>query len=95
MILGIAADLSAPPSDHTCFRDLSLFATVFRHYEVVAYADRDEWDSYSVWFRRYGLFDFVEDIVTREELGNLPVEIEGGKAAKLTAHNLHLVIALL
>lgn len=71
MILGISADLSAPPSSPTAFRELTLFARCYKHYEVVAYADRDFWDPYANWFKRYGLFDYVSDIVTRAELGNL------------------------
>lgn len=95
MILGIAADLSAPPSSPSVFRDVSLYGSVFRHYEVVAYAEREMIDHYVVWFRRYGLFDYVSEIVTRAELGNVAVEIEGGLGAQLSAHNLSQVIALL
>lgn len=95
MILGIAADLSAPPSSPSVFRDVTLYGCVFRHYEVVAYAEREMIDHYALWFRRYGLFDYVSEIVTREELGDLAIEIEGGRGSMLTAHNLNDVIRLL
>ena len=52
---------------------------------------------YNEWFARYGLWDFVEDLVTPEEIKReqVLVQITGGTNAKLTAHNLREVLALL
>lgn len=94
MLLGIAADLSAPPSSPTCFRDVTLFAKIFRQYDVVAFSPADMVDHYAAWFRRYGLFDFVDDLFVRDQVyRSLTVEIEGG--GKLTAHNLSEVLRFL
>ncbi len=97
MILGIAAELSAPPSSPSCFRDVSLYAKIHRSYDIIALSRAEEIDSYAVWFRRMGLFDYIDDIVTREEVyRSLAVEIAGGeRGSRLTAHNLHQVLALL
>jgi len=95
VLLGIAADLSAPPSSATVYRDVCLVAKVFRHYDVVALLDNpDMTDFYAQWFRRHGLFDFVDDLILREQVyRSLTVEIEGG--GSLTAHNLHEVLGYL
>ena len=46
------------------FRDVTLYANVFLHYQVVAIVDPWEMrDGYHLWFKRYGLYDFVEDLV--------------------------------
>lgn len=94
-LLGIAAELSAPPSSPSVFRDVSLHAKIRGDYDVVAICGRGEQDVYDVWFRRLGIWDFVDDLMPRERVGPMHVEIEGGPGAKLTAHNLHEVLRLL
>jgi len=91
VLLGISAELSTPPSSPSVFRDVCLFAKVFRNYDVVAFSEKEMIDLYVRWFRKYGLFDYVDDIVTRIEIKRVDVEIEGG--GKLTAHCLHDVLA--
>lgn len=95
MLLGIDADLSAPPSSPTSYRDLTLFGKVFRHYDVLAICPLCEIDSYVVWFRQYGLFDFVDEILPLDQAGYLHVHVEGGPATRLTQLNLSKVIELL
>lgn len=91
-LLGIAAELSAPPSSPSCFRDVSLHAKIKRSYDVVAFSPADMIDAYARWFRRWGLFDYVDEILPREQIRYLHVEIEGGPGAKLTAFNLQDVL---
>lgn len=71
------------------FRDLTLFASVFRHYEVVAISPADMVDYYHVWFKTNGLWDFVSDLLPPEQIrtNEVTIEIEGGHGSKLTAHN--------
>ena len=94
-LLAIAADLSAPPSEPLCWRDVTLYAHVFRHYEVVAtVSDTTLRDSYNVWFKRHGLWDFVEDLLLDAEVAReVAVEIDGGPAGRLTTFNLSAVLA--
>jgi hypothetical protein len=96
-LLTIAAELSAPPSSPLVFRDLTLVASVFRHYEVLAIAETDMIDYYNQWFKRYGLWDFIEDILPPEQIKDdeVVVDIEGGAGSKLTAYNLSNVLALI
>ena len=96
-ILAIAAELSAPPSSPLVFRDLTLVASIFHHYEILAIAEADSIDYYNIWFKDKGLWDFIEDLLPPIQLKNseITIEIEGGPGAKLTAHNLNDVIAML
>lgn len=95
MLLGIAAELSIPPSSPSVYRDLALWAKIKRNYDVLAICPHEDIDLYVPWFRRYGLFDYVDDILPREQAGYLHVEIEGGKDARLTEFNFHTVLGLL
>lgn len=92
MLLGIAADLSAPPSSPSVFRDTCLYAHTFKQYDVVAISQAEMIDLYARWFRQYGLFDFVDDIVRPGEIVRFDVEITSGK---LTAHCLWQVLRVL
>lgn len=93
----IAAELSAPPSNPLSFRDLSMIAVIFHQYEVLALAEQDAIDYYNQWFKTYGLWDFVEDLLPPEQIdmSDVDVEIEGGEDTRLTAHNLGTILSLL
>ncbi len=93
-LLAIDADLSAPPSSSTCYRDITLYAAL-RAYETVAVAPDEMRTIYARWFDRLGLWDYVADILTPEEVKHerVAVLIEGGSTARLTAFNLHAVLA--
>ncbi len=62
---------------------------------TIAYSPVDLIDYYAVWFRRYGLWDYVEDILPPSQMRreDVAIEIEGGDGAWLTAHNLAQVIS--
>jgi len=94
-LLAIAAELSAPPSSPSVFRDVGLYATVFRRYEVIAVSPPDMIDFYDKWFRRYGAWDYISDLVPPEWALDADVELEGGAGSMLTAHNLNVVLSLL
>ncbi len=93
-LLAIAAELSAPPSSPLCFRDLTLWASIRGFTNVAVLDDWNMRDGYNLWFRRYGLYDYLDDLVAPGDLG-ATVEIVGGQGAALTAHNLALVISTL
>lgn len=69
-----------------------MHARVARGYDVVAFCPNWQCDSYARWFRTFGLWDYCSELVPREQLGELTVEIEGGPGARLTVHNLHEVL---
>tara|TARA_B100002019_G_scaffold106695_1_gene91663 strand:- start:16639 stop:16950 length:312 start_codon:yes stop_codon:yes gene_type:complete len=63
MLLLIDSLLSEPPSSITLFRDITLFARVFRDREVLLECSPLTKDLYWSWLKQHGAFDFVEDIV--------------------------------
>lgn len=84
MLLSIDARLSAPPNRPLVFRDTTLYAKVFAGFEVVvSVCPFEEWDHYARWFRRYGLFDFVDGLVKPGEVA-ADVEIEDGRLDEAT-----------
>ncbi len=95
-LLAIDADLSAPPSSATILRDVTLWAAI-RQYETVAVAPADMLGFYSNWFINHGLWDYVDDIITPQDLARekVLVYIQGGPEARLTHFNLSAVLALL
>jgi hypothetical protein len=95
MLLGIAAELSAPPSSPTSFREVTLYGRMYRGYEVVAICLPGEEDFYAPWFKRYGLWDYVADLLPRDQVDELAAEIEGGPGTRLTAFNVNHVLSLL
>jgi len=65
----INAQLVNPPSSISCFRTLTMVATVFCHHEVILETDFEK-DSYYRFLKKFGAMDYVEDILlTGEETG--------------------------
>lgn len=82
--LSIDSRLSAPPNRPLVFRDVTLYAKVFAHFDlVVSPCPFDEWDYYAIWFKRYGLFDFVDGLVRPGEV-DADIEIEDGRLTEAT-----------
>ena len=68
MVLVLEATLSAPPSSVHCFRDVSLYATVFKNLEVITACDTGTRDIYWKWLKKHGAMDFIQDIVKKKEV---------------------------
>lgn len=69
MLLIIDGILCEPPSETTLFRDITLYASVFRDKEVLLECEKAEKDIYYKWLKSKGAYDFVKEIVSygREE----------------------------
>jgi len=81
-MLVIYAELTAPPSEVTLFRDITLHAKTFLNQEIVIECLREERDFYYKWLKDKCALDFVEDFVRtytvegislRKERGNINV----------------------
>jgi hypothetical protein len=93
MNLLISGELTAPPSEVSAFRTLTLYATTFKQLDCLVEVQRDEIDFYYRWLKdRYAL-DFVKQIVyTGEEHG---FKIQYSHIKKLTFNNLnHLIFVI-
>jgi len=63
VLLLIDAELTEPPSETTLFRDITLYATIFKGRDVILEADPTMKDFYYKWLKSRGAFDFVQDIL--------------------------------
>lgn len=98
MLLLIDGLLTEPPSETTLFRDVTLYATIFKDMDVLIESHPTMKDLYYHWLKSRGAFDFVQDIVEYNvECGiSIGYKFSGKKANMqvryLGYHNFHKVI---
>ena len=63
MLVIIDAELSDPPSSRTCFRDATLYASVFSNADVLVECSPSNIDLYWKWLKRGGAMDFVDQLI--------------------------------
>jgi hypothetical protein len=63
VLLLIDAELTEPPSETTLFRDVTLYATIFKGRDVILESSPEMKDFYYKWLKSHGAFDFVKDIL--------------------------------
>ena len=94
-VLVIDGNLVFPPSSTSCFRDITLYANVFRDVDVIIQIDNTHTDTCYHYLKQHGAFDYVQDI--------LPPLVEDGvilsntppyhiRARKLWAGNLQRIV---
>ena len=66
MLLLIDSELTEPPSSVTLFRDITLYAAVFKRMDIILEAEPMMKDYYYKWLKQHGAFDFIEDILDYE-----------------------------
>ncbi len=98
MNLIIDSSLSEPPSEISCFRDVTLFGKVFIFEDVLLECPKGTRSMYWNWLKKHGAHDFISQLVKQGEVesgfclrpkgGNLRVE-------RITASNLSWVISSL
>jgi len=67
MNLLISGRLSRPPSSVHCFRDVTLYASVFREMDVLLMCRKHNIDRNWRWLKQHGAFDFIQDIVEYQQ----------------------------
>lgn len=67
MNLIITSELSEPPSNVTCFRDVTLYAKTFVFEDVLLQCKPGTRSFYWKWLKRYGAHDFVSCLITTYE----------------------------
>lgn len=78
MLLLIDAELSAPPSEVSLFRDITLFSACFLKKDVILECRHSEQDYYYKWLKRRGSWDFVEDIIRPKTEHGLSIRVSRG-----------------
>ena len=97
MLLLIDAELSAPPSEVTLFRDITLFSACFLKKNVILECKHSEQDYYYKWLKGRGSWDFVEDIVRPKTEYGLSIRAHMGNITipKITYNNLSFLMSIL
>lgn len=90
MNLLIQCELTAPPSEVGAFRTVSLYACIFKHYDVLIVADKHEVDYYYKWLKYKGAFDFVKQFVLPQTESGIVLNCK-----KITYNNLNNIILFL
>ncbi len=63
MNLLLNCELTAPPSEVGAFRTLTLYATIFKKYDCLIVAEKEEVDYYYRWIKNKGAADFIKQFV--------------------------------
>lgn len=90
MNLLIASELSAPPSEIGAFRTLTLYATIFKHYDCLVVVKREEIDYYYKWIKNAGAHDFIREFVYPNTERGIII-----RHNRITFNNLHQLIGML
>jgi len=67
MNLIIEADLSEPPSEISCFRDVTLYGKTFIFDDVLVQCQNGTRSIYWEWLKMHGAHDFVSQLIREDE----------------------------
>lgn len=98
MNLIISSDLSAPPSEISCFRDITLYAKCFLFEDVLLKCPKGTRSLYWNWLKAHGAHDFISYLIRDNEIesgllisqrnGNLNID-------RINSFNIDFVISFL
>ena len=93
MNLLISSELTAPPSEVSAFRSLTLYATTFKQLDCLVEVQKDELDFYYKWLKDKYALDFVKEFVYIGETTGF--RLQYSRIKKLTYNNLNDLIFLI
>ena len=96
MNLIIEAPLSAPPSEISCFRDVTLYGKIFIFEDVLLRCEKGSRSFYWEWLKAHGAHDFISQLI-REDEDECGFFIGGKKSnlniPRIDAFNLSFIIS--
>ena len=95
MRLLIDGKLALPPSSVSCFRDVTLYSSVFGQFEVLVEAKKKNRDMIWNWLRDRGAMDFVDDFVRPDHAHGVTLSYRRNCnicVTRITANNLEFII---
>ena len=98
MNLIIGAIFSEPPSQISCFRDVTLYGKTFIFEDILVNCPKGTRSLYWKWLKRHGAHDFVSQLLTEEEKerGFVINERQGNLCVPfISACNLNYVLSIL
>lgn len=89
----ISCELTAPPSEVSAFRSLTLYATVFKELDcLVEINNKEEIDFYYNWLKHRYAYDFVKAIICKGEENG--VRLDYRRIQRITLNNLNDLICV-
>ena len=98
MKLLIDGKLSFPPSEISCFRDVTLYGSVFGNFDILIESRNRNKDIIYKWLKQNGSFDFVDDIVPHNTEKGVSLSYKKRCnicTTRITAKNLNFIISRL
>lgn len=95
MRLLIAGKLALPPSSVSCFRDVTLYSSMFSGYEVLIESRRAQRDTVWSWLKSHGAADYVSDFVRPGHVDGVSLSYKKSCnicVTRITANNLEFII---
>lgn len=95
MNLIIDGNLTYPPSEISCVRDVTLFSTVWTEFEVLVEIDRLYRDQVWKHLKRYGAYDYIQAIVSPDKEHGLKISDQPRSTIyvdKISCENLDYII---
>ena len=97
MNLIIECALTEPPSNISCFRDVTLYGKTFVFEDILIICKKGTRSIYWEWLKRHGAHDFVSDLLRYdEEVNGFLLHTKKGNLVtdKIDHFNLHEVISV-
>jgi hypothetical protein len=68
MVIIYDSVLTEPPSSVHCFRDVTLYSSVFLRKENIMVCPKGMRSMYWNWIKQYGAHDFIKELITEQEI---------------------------
>lgn len=98
MNLLISGKLAFPPSSVECFRDVSLYGSVFGKFNVLVETRDSRKDLVWHWLKQSGAYDFIDEIVPHDVEAGLSISYKKRCnicVSRINADNLNFIITRL
>ena len=98
MNLIIDSSLCEPPSEISCFRDVTLYGKIFIFEDILVQCPQGTRSMYWDWLKRHGAHDFISQLLREdEEESGVSVRCSRGNLTvdRITAANLSWIISSL
>jgi hypothetical protein len=96
MNLIIDGNLTYPPSEISCVRDVTLYSTVWTEFDVLIEIERQHRDHVWKHLRMLGAYDYIEDIVSIDREPGLKISDRPRSnivVTKITCENLNFILS--
>jgi hypothetical protein len=97
MLTLIDCTLTEPPSNTTCFRDVTVYAAFFLDSEILLECEKESQDLYYKWLKRNYSWDYVSDIIQPGDEIGVSIRVRRGSISvdRISYDNLNDVLSRL